>query len=71
MEKGKVKWFDPKKGYGFIEPEDWSNDVFVHINDVEKMGLKNLTGNQRIGYDIETKDNKPNAVNLKLIKTEE
>jgi CspA family cold shock protein len=67
MNKGKVKWFDPKKGYGFLEPDDWSKDVFVHISEVERMGLDNIAGNTRLGYDLVEERGKLTATNLRLI----
>ena len=65
--KGRVKWFDPKKGYGFLEPEDWSKDVFIHISEVERSGNSRLDDGQMVSYDIESKNGKYSAVNLKLI----
>jgi cold shock protein len=50
---GTVKWFDTRKGYGFIQPEDGSKDVFVHISAVERSGLGNLVEGQRISYQLE------------------
>ncbi len=52
MAIGIVKWFNPAKGYGFIEPEDGSKDVFVHISAVEKAGLSLLNEGQRVSYDL-------------------
>ncbi|MFH1743243.1 MAG: cold-shock protein [bacterium] len=52
MTTGTVKWFNPTKGYGFIQPEDGSKDVFVHISAVEKAGLTALHENDRVKYDL-------------------
>ena len=52
MEKGKVTWFDTTKGYGFIAPDDGSEDIFVHISEVESAGYTSLTKNQTIGYEL-------------------
>ena len=51
MAVGIVKWFNPAKGYGFIEPEDGSEDVFVHRSAVEKAGLSLLKEGQRVSFD--------------------
>ena len=67
MEQGKVKWFDPKQGYGFIELDDWSTDVFIHIKEVENLGLNNLASNQRLSYYLIEERGKPTATNLRLI----
>ncbi len=52
MAIGIVKWFNPAKGYGFIEPEDGSKDVFVHMSALEKAGLSLLKEGQRVSYDL-------------------
>ncbi len=52
MPTGSVKWFNPTKGYGFIEPEDGSNDAFVHISSVEKAGLSTLREGQKVEYEL-------------------
>ncbi len=52
MTVGTVKWFNPAKGYGFIEPEDGSKDAFVHISAVQRAGLTTLREGQKIQYDI-------------------
>ncbi len=66
MSTGVVKWFNPTKGYGFIQPEDGSPDVFVHISDVQNAGLGTLNEGQRISYDLARgKNGKSNATNLK------
>lgn len=52
MPTGTVKWFSTTKGYGFIEPEDGSNDVFVHVSAVERSELATLREGQRVSYDL-------------------
>jgi len=52
MAAGTVKWFDPKKGYGFIQPNDGSSDVFVHISAVERAGLASLREGQKIQFEV-------------------
>jgi CspA family cold shock protein len=67
MPVGKVKWFDSRKGFGFIEPEAGGPDVFVHISAVERAGLSNLAEGQRISYDEQRdpKRGKTSAENIK------
>lgn len=66
MSSGTVKWFNPTKGFGFIQPEDGSKDVFVHISAVERSGLGNLREGQRISFELERgQQGKVSAVNLK------
>ena len=66
MAVGVVKWFNSAKGYGFIQPDDGSKDVFVHISAVERSQLGNLTEGQRIQYDLERgQQGKTSAVNLR------
>jgi CspA family cold shock protein len=65
MAAGTVKWFNPTKGYGFIEPEDGSKDVFVHISAVERAGLSNLREGQKIQFEVVPgRDGKISADNL-------
>src|SRR5579871_1682043 len=65
MTIGTVKWFNTQKGYGFIQPEDGSKDVFVHISAVERSGLGNLHEGQRLSFEIERgNQGKTSAVNL-------
>ena len=66
MAKGTVKWFNDQKGFGFIQPEDGSKDVFVHISAVERAGLRSLAEGQKISYEIEAdkKTGKSSAGNL-------
>ena len=66
MATGKVKWFNPSKGYGFIEPEGGDKDVFVHISAVQAAGMTSLEPDQKIEYELEDgKDGKVSAGNLK------
>ena len=67
MATGVVKWFNPTKGYGFIQPEQGGSDVFVHISAVESAGIRNLNEGQRISYDLITEKGKTSASNLKVI----
>ena len=52
MATGTVKWFNATKGYGFIQPDDGSADVFVHISAVERAGMRSLTDGQKIRYEL-------------------
>jgi len=67
MAIGTVKWFNPTKGFGFIQPEDGSKDVFVHISAVEKSGLGGLAEGQRVSFDVVTEKGKTAAGNLKAV----
>ena len=67
MAVGTVKWFNAQKGYGFIQPEDGSKDVFVHISAVERAGLSGLNEGQRVGFDIVQERGKSSAGNLKAL----
>lgn len=63
---GTVKWFNGIKGYGFIQPDEGGNDVFVHISAVERAGLKSLREGQKLGYELEKgRNGKFAAVNLR------
>jgi len=65
MASGTVKWFNAQKGYGFIQPDDGSKDVFVHISAVERAGLTSLNENQKLSYELESgQQGKTSAVNL-------
>ena len=65
MARGTVKWFNAQKGYGFIQPDDGSKDVFVHISAVERAGLSSLNENQKLRYELERgRQGKTLAVNL-------
>ena len=65
MATGTVKWFNPTKGFGFIQPSDGGKDVFVHISAVEKAGLSSLNEGQKISYDVVNERGKDAASNLK------
>ncbi|MGH7074696.1 MAG: cold-shock protein [Stellaceae bacterium] len=68
MANGTVKWFSPQKGYGFVQPEDGTKDVFVHISAVERAGLSNLREGQRVSFDLERgQQGRVSAVNLKAL----
>ncbi len=66
MSKGTVKWFNGQKGYGFIQPDDGSKDVFVHISAVERAGLGSLDEGQKVSYDVvaDSRSGKSSAENL-------
>ena len=66
MPTGNVKWFNPTKGYGFIQPQGGGRDVFVHISAVERAGLSSLNEGQAVEYEIESNRGKESAVNLKV-----
>ena len=66
MSTGTVKWFNAQKGYGFIQPDDGSKDVFVHISAVERSGMGNLREGQKLNYERERgQQGKTSAVNLR------
>lgn len=64
MAKGTVKWFNSQKGFGFIQPDDGSKDVFVHITAVERAGLSGLTEGQKVTFEVAMERGKAAAVNL-------
>lgn len=66
MNTGTVKWFNATKGFGFIQPDDGSTDVFVHISAVERAGMRSLVDGQKISFDIvqDRKSGKNSADNL-------
>jgi CspA family cold shock protein len=66
MATGTVKWFNPTKGYGFIQPQGGGRDVFVHISAVERAGLRSLNEGQTIEYEIVSNRGKESADNLKV-----
>jgi len=64
MATGTVKFFNTQKGYGFIQPDDGSKDVFVHITSVERAGMRSLNEGQKVSYEIVTERGKQAAGNL-------
>jgi cold shock protein len=66
MAVGTVKWFNAQKGFGFIQPTDGGNDVFVHISAVERAGLGSLREGQKVRYDVITERGKQAADHLSL-----
>ncbi len=69
MAQGTVKWFNPDKGYGFIQPDDGSKDVFVHIKQVESAGMHSLNEGQKVSFDVvpNPKTGKSSAENLRAV----
>jgi CspA family cold shock protein len=68
MTTGTVKWFNATKGYGFIQPDDGSKDVFVHVSAVERAGLATLKEGQKVQFElVKGKDGKTSAGNLKAL----
>ncbi len=66
MSQGTVKWFNAQKGFGFIQPDDGSKDVFVHISAVERSGMGGLNEGQKLSFDLEKgQQGKTSAINLK------
>ncbi len=66
MSTGTVKWFNGQKGYGFIQPDEGGNDVFVHISAVERAGMSTLREGQKISYETERgRNGKIAAINLR------
>lgn len=69
MNTGTVKWFNAQKGFGFIQPDNNGNDVFVHISAVERAGMDTLTEGQKISYDVvaDSRSGKSAAENLRAV----
>lgn len=68
MATGTVKWFNPTKGYGFIEPEDGGKDAFVHISAVERAGMSTLREGQKVSYElVPGRNGKQSAENLEAL----
>jgi len=63
---GVVKWFNPTKGYGFIQPDNGGKDVFVHISAVEKAGLSDLSDGAKVTFDVVSNRGKESAENLRV-----
>ena len=67
MPTGKVKWFNSKKGYGFITEDGTEKDIFLHVSALEESTLKFLKEEQQLEFDIKEENNKLQAINLKKI----
>jgi cold shock protein len=69
MNTGTVKWFNSQKGFGFIQPENGGNDVFVHISAVERAGMSNLNEGQKLSFDVvaDRRTGKSSADNLRAV----
>jgi CspA family cold shock protein len=69
MSQGTVKWFNSQKGYGFIQPDDGGQDVFVHISAVERAGMSSLNEGQKVSFDVvaNRKTGKSSAENLRAV----
>ncbi|MBL4619109.1 MAG: cold-shock protein [Alphaproteobacteria bacterium] len=67
MATGTVKWFNPTKGFGFIEPDDGGKDVFVHVTAVQAAGLQGLDDGQKVSFDLADERGKTSAANLKVV----
>jgi cold shock protein len=69
MSTGTVKWFNGQKGFGFIQPDDGSKDVFVHISAVERAGMNNLNEGQKVSYEVvaDSRTGKSSANNLRTV----
>ncbi len=70
MSTGTVKWFNAQKGYGFIQPDDGTKDVFVHISALERTGFSDLREGQKIGYELTT-DRRSGKVSADKLQAEE
>lgn len=66
MATGTVKWFNPTKGFGFIQPDQGGGDVFIHISALEKAGVGTLNEGQKLSYDLATNKGRTAAANIKL-----
>jgi len=67
MPSGKVKWFNSKKGYGFITEEETNRDIFLHVSALEESKLRVLKEEQKIKFEIKEEKNKLQAINIKKI----
>ena len=67
MANGTVKWYNPTKGFGFIQPDNGGKDVFVHASALERAGIRSLDDGQKVTFDVqEGRDGRPSAENLSV-----
>ena len=67
MINGKIKWFNPKKGYGFIDQDGDDKDMFIHITALQQANISGLNEGDKISYDVEEENGKASAVNIKQV----
>ena len=67
MAQGKIKWFDPKKGYGFITPDDGSRDAFLHVSALQKAGIDSLEEGEAVTYELAEERGKQSATDIQKI----
>ena len=67
MSNGKIKWFNPTKGYGFIENDAGGKDVFLHVSALEQAGIDTLTEGESVSFDIGENKGRENAINITKI----
>ena len=67
MTQGKIKWFDSKKGYGFITPDDGSSDAFLHVSALEKAGIDSLEEGEAVTYELAEERGKQSATDIQKI----
>ena len=68
---GVVKWFNPNKGFGFIQPDQGGKDVFVHISALERAGIRKLDEGMRISFELASNKGRVSAVNIKILEKTE
>jgi len=68
MATGKVKWYNPQKGFGFIAPDEGGKDVFVHATALEAAGLRSLNDDQAVSYELKEERGRTSAANLKIVE---
>lgn len=67
MEKGTVKWFNDAKGFGFIQPEDGSKDLFAHFSEIQSGGFKSLAEGQQVEYVVKAGAKGPQAAQIRIV----